>query len=388
MMRVVGVPYNTITVQHVDGWNMLSNPVDTGLDSVRHLYPFSVFPHGFSFAGLAGYLQQFRMARGLGYWVKMPNAPLPTTIGGAPVLADSIAVIAGWNLVGSISDTVDTATITTVPPGIRATDFFAYPYAPAAQILPGQGYWVKAFSSGKFYLGAARAAARPAHEGAAPFERLSSLTVTDAAGRTQTLYFGTDPAGLYPASRYEMPPLPPDGAFDVRFASAEGGALLRTHDAELTEAVDLPIDVRGVLAPVTVRWTIAGDWTYDLTDGSGGLRTTLTADGELTLAAAPERLAIRVTGGAAVPEEFALEQNYPNPFNPVTTVRYQVPQEARVTLTVYDLLGRVVAVLVDEVQKPGYRAAEWNAAGVASGVYFYRLDAGSFSQVRRMMLVK
>jgi hypothetical protein len=150
----------------------------------------------------------------------------------------------------------------------------------------------------------------------------------------------------------------------------------------------MTVEVRGARAPVTLRWTIAAGWTYDLSDAAGGLRTTLTTDGEIVLATAPERLAVRVAGGATTPAEYALEQNYPNPFNPVTTLRYQLPQETRVTLKVYDLLGREVAVLVDEVQKPGYRSAEWNAGGVASGVYFYRLDAGSFSQVRRMMVLK
>ncbi len=91
---------------------------------------------------------------------------------------------------------------------------------------------------------------------------------------------------------------------------------------------------------------------------------------------------------AGLPHEIALDQNYPNPFNPATLIQYQLPQAARVTLTVYNLLGQEVRTLVDEVQKPGSYRARFDGTALASGLYFYRLRAGDFMQVKKMLLVK
>jgi dienelactone hydrolase len=92
------------------------------------------------------------------------------------------------------------------------------------------------------------------------------------------------------------------------------------------------------------------------------------------------------------PALFALEQNYPNPFNPSTGIRYQVSGTSDVRLEVFDVLGRKVSTLVSERQAAGRYAVNFNAAGLASGLYFYKLDvrsqAGAFSETRKMMLLK
>jgi hypothetical protein len=75
------------------------------------------------------------------------------------------------------------------------------------------------------------------------------------------------------------------------------------------------------------------------------------------------------------PKAFALEQNFPNPFNPTTTIYYQLPTDSRVSIVVYDLLGREVKRLVDEVKEAGYHDQRFDASGIASGVYFYRMTA-------------
>ncbi len=93
------------------------------------------------------------------------------------------------------------------------------------------------------------------------------------------------------------------------------------------------------------------------------------------------------------PLTFALDQNYPNPFNPTTTILYEIPKTEKVTLEIYDVLGQRVATLVNGVLQPGQYSAIWsgmNNAGfhVATGVYFYRLQAGSFVSVKKMLLLK
>ncbi|MEO8167382.1 MAG: choice-of-anchor J domain-containing protein [bacterium] len=88
------------------------------------------------------------------------------------------------------------------------------------------------------------------------------------------------------------------------------------------------------------------------------------------------------------PMNFALGQNYPNPFNPSTEIRYQTSEAGHVTLRMFDLLGREVATLVNEQKPAGNYSARVNAADLASGIYFYRMDAGAFSQTKKMILMK
>jgi len=98
-------------------------------------------------------------------------------------------------------------------------------------------------------------------------------------------------------------------------------------------------------------------------------------------------------GNAAVPATYSLEQNYPNPFNPTTQIRYGLPAQSPVTLTIYSVLGQEVARLVDEVEPAGVHVVQWNgrdARGVpvSSGVYFYRIAAGRYTDTRKMLLMK
>jgi len=89
-----------------------------------------------------------------------------------------------------------------------------------------------------------------------------------------------------------------------------------------------------------------------------------------------------------IPSEYALYQNYPNPFNPVTIIKFDLPEDTRVKLTVYDVVGRVVKVLVDEDMKAGRYKIKFEANDLSSGVYFYQLVAGKYRNVRKMLLVK
>jgi hypothetical protein len=91
---------------------------------------------------------------------------------------------------------------------------------------------------------------------------------------------------------------------------------------------------------------------------------------------------------ALQPLTFKLEQNYPNPFNPSTTIKYSIPNEGRVSLTVFNLLGEEVTTLVNEEQSAGNYKVEFNISSLPSGVYFYQLRAGEFNQTRKMILIK
>jgi len=90
-----------------------------------------------------------------------------------------------------------------------------------------------------------------------------------------------------------------------------------------------------------------------------------------------------------IPKEFRLSQNYPNPFNPVTKIKYELPRDVKVNLVIYDILGREVLKLVNsEFKKAGRYVVEFNGLNFASGVYFYRIEAGEFVESKKMVILK
>ena len=88
------------------------------------------------------------------------------------------------------------------------------------------------------------------------------------------------------------------------------------------------------------------------------------------------------------PSNYELNQNYPNPFNPTTNISYSIPKTSKVTLKVFDILGREVQTLINKEQTPGHYTVTFNAQNLASGVYFYQINAGSFIQTKKLMLLK
>jgi len=94
-----------------------------------------------------------------------------------------------------------------------------------------------------------------------------------------------------------------------------------------------------------------------------------------------------------IPNQFELYQNYPNPFNPVTSLRYDLPEDAQVNITIYNMMGRVVKTLINRSQTAGYMSVQWNATNdkneiVSAGLYLYTIQAGEFRQTKKMVLLK
>jgi hypothetical protein len=85
---------------------------------------------------------------------------------------------------------------------------------------------------------------------------------------------------------------------------------------------------------------------------------------------------------------YSLNQNYPNPFNPVTKINFEIPKQGLVSLKIYDVQGREVRTLVNEVKAPGVYAFDFNGTELSSGVYFYRMEANGYTDIKKMMLIK
>ncbi|NOS86766.1 MAG: T9SS type A sorting domain-containing protein [Ignavibacteria bacterium] len=184
------------------------------------------------------------------------------------------------------------------------------------------------------------------------------------------------------------------GAVNVNFISAVGGSGDNFIGTVLNDSATTPI--ASGTAPFTGTFQpssplsafngnpVNGSWVLGIDDGAAGDSGVLKA------------WCIQVTyqvlvGGIQtieIPNYYSLAQNYPNPFNPTTSIKYSVPKTVNVSLKIYDLLGKEVATLVNETKQPGFHTADFNASNLASGIYFYRIDAGEFTSVKKMMLVK
>ncbi len=150
-------------------------------------------------------------------------------------------------------------------------------------------------------------------------------------------------------------------------------------------------------------WTLTveagGDYNLSYASGIGYLEGSYSANDMAELSWNDTLLYARINGveyGKLVgidarrenPTDYRLSQNYPNPFNPSTTIEYALPASGVVTLKVYNVLGEIVAILADGFETAGNHFANLNARGLASGIYFYRLNAGSYVETRKMVLLK
>lgn len=135
-------------------WNMVSFPMISENDSVHAIFP-AADPSAYAFTAATGYQTTKILEHGKGYWLKFPGAQL-VQLAGEPIVLDSVSVEPGWNMIGSVAETVATTMVTSRPGGMITSQFFGYDraYVPAASIYPGKGYWVKVREAGTLFIAA------------------------------------------------------------------------------------------------------------------------------------------------------------------------------------------------------------------------------------------
>jgi hypothetical protein len=364
-----------------NGWNMVSvpgvNPVGQEVntwwsekDPAANVYKYT------------GSYQSITVATpGEGYWMKHLGANVYNTgdewpVGGIEIVAhDPITADVGWNLIGGYENTVATSSLTTTPPGLIAGPIYKYSdgYQVASNLAAGYGYWIKLSGTGVINIPATLA--RRNGEVVEYFkEDWGKIMITDAAGRSYTLYAVNGEVEL---DQYELPPMPPAGMFDIRFGS--GGI------AEDLNGVMQMLEMRGIEYPLTVR---VENMDIRLQDETGKSINERLKSGEDIVISDATIQKLMVTG-ELVPAAYVLEQNYPNPFNPSTIIEFSLPENVgNVKLSIYNTLGEKVAELVNKALTAGKYQYQWNAGNAATGMYIYELRTDKFVSVKKMVLLK
>ncbi len=351
------------------GWNLLS--LDRRPPDPR---PTVLYPQATSnaFTYQAGYVSADTLVPGVGFWLKFP-APFDIVMTGDSVRAETLAVQAGWNMIGGTSQAVALSSVTTEPPGIIISQFFGYKggYTVADSLLPRKGYWVKVSAPGTMLVQPGPAVVPATELALGTSSPLPTIEFRDASGGTQSLFLSDDPRRV---ARCMRPPLPPPAAFDIRFS--DGGLVAQTG-RNGAGSQTFTVRLQGVRFPLRLR---SHDNTALLSLRAEDGTLTPIGSTDLVVEKPAERLTLVLSprgGDASLPAAYAVEPNYPNPFNPTTTIRYAVPRDAAVTLELVNIAGQIVARFDEGVQSAGWHTAAVDASQFASGIYFARLRAQS-----------
>jgi len=363
-----------VMISYIDGWNLLGLPLAVEDASCSILFPESVEETLYSYNG--GYMSQSELTAGKGYWLLFPNNG-NTTVTGSPINELTLFLNSDWNLISGISEAVSVYSILDPDSIVVPSTLFGFTdaYSESETIVPGEGYWIRAFQEGEITL-INDASSKIASQNSNFDGEVNILNINGLK-----LYFGVEISDRERLS-FSLPPKPPAGAFDVRFK--DGWRLVKDYGE---------VEVVPVSETLTIAYDItlnAGEYHNWVLTSEKGEDYILEGTAEITIPSA-ERFILKRK--SVIPIIFSLRQNYPNPFNPITTLRYDLPEDNLVILTVYDMLGKEITKLVNTYQGAGFKSVQWDATdaigkSVGAGVYLYQIQAGEFVQTKKMVLLK
>ncbi|MEJ5305262.1 MAG: YCF48-related protein [Ignavibacteria bacterium] len=363
------IPQETRTVAYSSGWNMLSVPLVSSDMRKTSLFPDAVSS---AFAYDEGYYIEDTLKTGKGYWLKFNDAGSVNVIG-LKVQNYSIQLPAGWNLFGPFDFDVPISNVSTNPPDILASAFFKYDkgYKTTEVLEVGKGYWIKLSQPGTLTFSTVLNKKQNLTQNL--LADALKISISDYAGNSSNLYLVQNQK----LTSLELPPKPPAGIFDVRF---ENNKLNELFDNDFKT-----IEINSASYPVVIKVEGFNAQIMDCINGEM-INQILKAGDKLVINDRNiTHLKIKPTN---IVYDFALYQNYPNPFNPVTTIKFSIPEASNVKLSLYDVLGRKVKILVDEKLNAGIYTFNFDGSELASGIYIYRLEAGKNVSIKKMMLLK
>ena len=401
-----GLAVNNISIQIEDafadnqvdyskGWNLTGLPVDA--DPIHYqsvFYNASHTPYLF----ITEFEESENLIPGVGYWVHLRNDETVYYTGDElPGL--ELELNEGWNLISGLGSFLPEAAVLDEEGIINAPWYgFNGAYHVTTEIEPGRGYWVRASDPGTVTLEqnasnmmADQQAEQPRQQ-FDPEEKFYSLHFVADNDTLQTLYFGGELPSDIPVTHFVFPPVPPSGAFDVRFAELDSRLIEDFSPLIDFQAGDYEIEIHlqvTELSPVE-RWELVQS------DGDGRTidRQTLRNGEAVALHAADIKL-IELTPldgyngeDPDLPSQFALKQNFPNPFNSNTIIPFLLPKQSQVEINIYNVMGQRIIQVVNQVIQAGNHRVVFDASALPSGVYIYEIQAGSFRDMRKLTVIK
>ena len=325
-----------------------------------------------------------------GYWVKSMDGE-DYSIKGQGVEEASLTLERGWNLIAGLIDQVPVESIGD-PSGIMTSapvyTYIGGSYQEVPALMPSEGHWIYASEEGTIHLEISRdisaMQSSPALAASSRHKELNPDRIIFSRNDMELSFWVTDTGlGQNEKYRYLLPPQSPDPSLDVRTEQGYKISDTRSTPLNLTSS-DYPVGV-------TAETGADEDHIYRIiaVDAGGGMEHINLLPGQKQLISREyASLTLeRIHKDDAILET-AMDPGYPNPFNPAANIRYQLAQQADVRVNVYDVVGRRVATLVNEVQQPGVYTVQFDGSNLASGIYFLRLQAGSYVDVQKLTLIK
>lgn len=370
------------------GWNMVSIPLILDNYTVGAVFPGvgGVYRYDPATTSYVPLTSSDELENGYGYLV-YTTRPMDITIEGTALASYTINLVRGWNLIGSVYSPVSFTSPRTDPAGAiepHTTYWFdCRGYVASDSLMPGRGYLVLVREDAVLRVpGTGKRVSPILKSDAGSTEWLGTMNVS-TNGSSWTLKVGeaknAKPGYDSGIDAVMLPPLPGEiSAYLDQFmtTSIKNGSDVMEWSVTLAGTNPFSITLAGL--PTGARAELVGvNRTYEL-------------EGEVTVNPGVYKL---VVYKSVMPKEFALYQNFPNPFNLGTTIRYALPEDANINLSVYNMLGERIVTLVSGEEKAGYKKIFWNGCDASgrplpSGIYFYKLEAGKFTATQKMLLMK
>lgn len=433
----------TVEREFWPGWNLISIPVNPDDAS-----PASVFGDDFAtyflfqYSNTGGYSAPSVVSNGLGYWLGIETEGMLDVFGTANVGVIEKALVPGWNLSatpflngyptaeirykkGDLNISADSAE----QAGWIQDVYYYYgegSYLPESFLYEWTGYWFSVLEEGVSAVYDETHAVTPsdAPKHKEPVETESDINnwavpvlatvnnVTDNLLAFGASVNATD--GFDVGYDYAKPPVSPaPNALSTYFEQSGWSSYFSRFASDIRAKYEFPQSgktwsfkvVSKTAGEVTLSWNditelipeeVRNNYHFSMTGPGIGSTldmltvpsVTFTAEAGVVYSFAINSSVTSLGDDISIPEEFSLGQNFPNPFNPSTSIQYDVKEAAQVTLKVYDMIGNEVASLVNEVKPAGSYTISFDASKLSSGVYLYKMTAGSFVQTRKLVLMK